>query len=165
VRGLIRHELKGIVAALADLKERVRVALAGEIAGAVAGAVREVVRATVAGDIDPDRVFHGTVRRGWTDDGSRSWSDDDDDSPYGRAGRSAVPPVATAVAAGVCVARWWISRNGTPAGAAGIGLAVGVVGLAGGSVALAFIAALAAVADLLAVTETLGTGAECLDQL
>ena len=163
--GLVRQELKGIVAALADLKERVRVALAGEIAGAVAGAVREVVRATVAGDADPNPVFYGKARRGWTDDGRQSWSDDDDDSPYHRTGRAMVPPVATAVAAGVGVARWWLSRNGTPAGATGVGLAVGLVGLAGGSMALAIIAALAAVADLLADTETLGHGAEHLGQL
>jgi hypothetical protein len=165
VTGLVQKELQGLAAALANLKVRVRLAVAGEIAGAVASAVREVVQATVAGDADGDRLYHRSVRRGWTDDGRQSWNDDDDDAPYGRRGTAAIPKTAIAAAAGIGVAQWWLSSNGSSVGAAGVGLAVGLVGLAGGPMILTLLAALAAIADLLAVTESLGNGADRLGQL
>ena len=158
--GLVHQELKGLAAALADLKVRVRLAVAGEIAGAVASAVREVVQATVAGNAETDRAYHRSTRRGWTDDGRPSWHDDDDDVFDGQRGTASVPKTAIAAAAGIGVAQWWLSRQGTPASAAGIGLAVGLVGLAGGPLILTVLAALAAIADLLAVTDALGTGAD-----
>ena len=163
--GLVHQELKGLAAALADLKVRVRLTVAGEIAGAVASAVREVVQTTVAGNADVDRVYHRRARRGWTDDGHPSWNDDDDDVFDGRRGTASVPKTAIAAAAGIGVAQWWLSRQGTPAGAAGVGLTVGLVGLAGGPMTLTVLAALAAVADLLAVTDALGTGADRFSQL
>jgi hypothetical protein len=156
VTGLVHKELRGLAAALADLKVRVRLAVASEIADAVAKGVHAVVRATVASDADPAWVYHRSVRRGWTDDGRNSWSDDEDDASDSRFGTAAVSKSAIAAAAGIGVAQWWLSRNGTPAAAAGLGTAVGLVGLAGGPLILTVLAALAAIADLLAVTDALG---------
>lgn len=179
--GLIRQQVRTLAGVLADLKARVRLALAGEIARAVAGAVEEVVRAVVAGRREPVRPtpapasFRPTPGR-W-DDGDDAWDrardpwDDRDDWDDGRPARPAarVPPddpappaapaVPAAVAAGVHVARWWLARKGNLLAAVGAGLAVGLLGLAGGPTIRTAVAALAAAADLVAVTDALGDGA------
>jgi hypothetical protein len=186
VTGLIREQVNRLAGVLADLKARVRAALAGEIARAVAGAVQEVVRAVVAGQAErtppqPTPAFHRPGGSRW-DDGDGDWGrsrdswddrdDWDDDGASARPGVSrwsddpcppAAPVVPTAVAAGVHVGRWWLSRKGTLLAALVAGLAVGLLGLAGGPTVRAAVATLATAADLVAVTDALGDGAARID--
>ncbi|HEX4607096.1 MAG TPA: hypothetical protein VH092_02740 [Urbifossiella sp.] len=51
--GLVRRQLAALAGAVADLKERVRLAVAGELARALGGAVQRVVEAAAAGRPDP----------------------------------------------------------------------------------------------------------------
>lgn len=180
--GLIRQQVRTLAGVLADLKARVRVALAQEIARAAAGAVEEVVRAVVAGRREPFRPTpaldydwpapgrwddgdsgRGRARDPWDD--RDDWSDDDRAARPAAVGRPdnpappAAPAVPAAVAAGVHVARWWLARKGNLLVAVGAGLAVGLLGLVGGPAVRTAVAALAAAADLVAVTDALGDGA------
>ena len=172
--GLIKDQIRGFATLLADLKVRVRVALAGELAGHVAAAVRDVVHAVVAGRADVPRVA------GRGDPPGRAWHADrdpwDDDPRYGRYdddpevfvrrvapdGAAPSPAVPVTVVAGLHVARWWLARRGGLAGAVGCAAGVGLLGLVGGPAVRAAVAAVAAAADLLAVTDTLGTAADRL---
>jgi hypothetical protein len=180
VTGLIRQQVGTLAGVLADLKARVRVALAGEIARAVAGAVEEVVRAVVAGRREPVRPAPapasyrpppthwddgddgwGRARHPWDDRDRDDWDDGQPARPGPVPPDAPTPPpaVPTAVAAGVHVARWWLARRGNLVAAAGAGMAVGLLGLAGGPAVRTAVAALAAVADLVAATDALGDGA------
>ena len=68
---LVRRQLADLAAFVANLKERVRVAVAGELSRAVGDAVREVVGAVVAGRVlAPPRPG---PRGPWTD---REYCDD-----------------------------------------------------------------------------------------
>ena len=158
---VVRQQLMALAEVIAELKERVRVAVAGELAKAVSGAVHQVVEAMVAGRTNRP------VNRHWDDDDDRwagpahRWADDPvEDST--RDPRSAGPTVAAAVAAGVGVARWWLARQGTLFVAAGLGLGVGLLGVVGGPLARTAVAALAAATDLLTATDALGDGADRL---
>ena len=177
---LVADKLRDLGRMLADLKVRVRAALATELGRHVAAAVEDVVRAMIAGRTP----LHGPMSyradrvgpsQPWTDDGwdrpGDPWAADPDRDEYDHDAGSE-PPVpspagsglAAAVAAGVFAARWWLARRGTVAVAAGIGLAVGLLGVLGGPVARTTVAALAAAADLLAATDALGGGAARLDR-
>ena len=186
--GIVTTHLNGLAGTMAELKERVRVAVAGELGKAVRDAVRQVVQAVVAGRPEPparrtpasrwddedeyDRDGWGRPRDPWGDAGRDRDPDDEDDYEGGPGGRRAAParhepppagpPVATAgtaVAAGVFAARWWLVRRGTLLAAAGIGLGVGLLGVAGGPLARTAVAVLAAAADVLTATDALGDGA------
>jgi hypothetical protein len=74
-----------------------------------------------------------------------------------------VPAAPAAVAAGVSAGRWWLRRRGSVVEAVGVGLVVALAVLAGGPVALAG-AAVVAAADLTAATDALGAGAARLTQ-
>lgn len=184
---VIRSQLTGLARTIADLKERVRVAVAGELGRAVSGAVQQVVQAVVAGRPDPPPAYHRPRPDRWDDedDGDRwgrprdPWAEDPDDE-YDRDRRhaapvrhdappagppSADPGVTVAVAAGVYAARWWVARKGTWLAAAGLGLGVGLLGALGGPVARTAVAVLTATADLLAATDALGSGAARLGHL
>ena len=190
--GVIRNQLTGLAAAIADLKERVRIAVAGELGRAVSGAVQQVVQAVVAGRADPPRPEAPSAYRraspgGWDDAGYEGrwghprdpWAGDPDEDDYDRGRHTAhvrpdTPPVGpqpgdpgvtVAVAAAVYTARWWVARKGTLLAAAGLGLGVGLLGVLGGPVARTAIAVLAATADILAATDALGTGAARLEHL
>lgn len=174
---LVRRHLADLAAFVADLKERVRLAVAGELSKAVGDAVKEVVGAVLAG-----RVLAAprpTPRDRWAerDDGwgrpRDPWANDRADDDYDRDegdDRAAGPPpgarLTVAVAAGAAVARWWAGRaGGGVLAAAGVGLGVGLVGLLGGALARTTVALLAAAADLLAATDALGAGAARLGHL
>ncbi|QDU19747.1 hypothetical protein [Urbifossiella limnaea] len=178
---LVRRQLADLAAFVANLKERVRVAVAGELSRAVGDAVREVVGAVVARRVlAPPR---SAPRGPWADRDERAdgwgrprdpWADDRDDDYDPDRGevddRAAGPPpgalVTVAVAAGAAVARWWAGRaGGGVLAAAGVGLGVGLVGLLGGSLARTAVAVLAAAADVLAATDALGAGAARLGRL
>ncbi len=182
--GVIRTQLSRLAGTIAELKERVRTAVAGELGRAVAGAVQQVVQAAVAGRADAPRPeFPPAYRRPappgrWDDEDDEDddrwgrprdpWADDPDDE-YDRAGRPAAPlrhddpppadpGVTAAVAAGVAAARWWVTRKGTWL-AAGLGLGIGLLGVLGGPVVRTTVALVAAAADVLAATDALGAGA------
>jgi hypothetical protein len=192
VTGIIRSQLTGLGRTIADLRERVRVAVAGELGRAVAGAVQQVVQAVVAGRPDPPRPEHSPAYRRpdrWADEDEDdrwgrprdTWADDPDDEYDRDRGRMeprpapdghepspgnrpvADPGVTAAVAAGVFAARWWLVRRGTLLAAVGLGLGVGLIGVLGGPVARTAVAALAATADILSATDALGGGAARLD--
>lgn len=163
---------------LAELKVKVRAALATELAAAIGTAVRDVlVVALVDRMIAPARsVSTQTPPRttGWRDDEDDRerhqwgypkdpWDDPDDDdrrrppARYAHEEREEVEqmpavPAAAAVAVGVNVGRWWLARKGTVAAAVGLGVLATGLGLAGGPVALAV---LAAAADILVAESAL----------
>ncbi len=182
--GIVKTQLTGLAGTMAELKERVRVAVAGELGRAVGDAVRQVVQAVVAGNTKPPSTPRPASPR-WDDeddDDRDGWgrphdpwdADRDDGYDYDRGTRRPAPSrdeplpadppaVATnataAVAAGVFVARWWFLRRGTLWAAAGLGLGVGLLGVVGGPLARTAVAVLAATADVLTATDALGDGA------
>ena len=189
---VIRTQLSGLGRTIADLRERVRVAVAGELGRAVAGAVQQVVQAVVAGRPDPPRPEPTPAHRRpdrWADEDEDDrwgrprdpWADDPDDGydrDRDRVERRPAPDrhdpspadrlepdtgVTAAVAAGVFAARWWLVRRGTVLAAVGLGLGIGLIGVLGGPVARTAVAALAATADILTATDALGGGAARLD--
>lgn len=167
---LIRAQLTRLAATVADLKARVRLAVAGELGRAVGDAVYQVVRGAVAGRLDPPRrrdTRWGTADDGRWDDADDAWDDpgaDDADVPPGGGGGAPTPAgVAAAVTAGVAAARLWAARTGRLAAAAGVGLGVGLLGVLGGPVARTVVAVLAAIAHLLAAAAALGGAAARLD--
>jgi hypothetical protein len=94
VTSVIRTQLTGLGRTIADLRERVRVAVAGELGRAVAGAVQQVVQAVVAGRSDPRQpepppAYRRSDRWGDEDEHDRwdrprdPWADDPDEE-YGR---------------------------------------------------------------------------------
>ena len=182
--GIVKAQLSGLAGTLAGLRERVRAAVAGELATAVGDAVRQVVQAVVAGRTEPPAPRTPASRWDDKDDDRDGWGrspnpwhrDDEDEGDYGR--RTPTPHVArhdelpdasasasAAVAAGVFVTRWWLLRRGTLLAAAGLGLGVGLLGVAGGPLARAVVAVLAATAEVLTATDALGDGATRLERL
>jgi hypothetical protein len=104
VTGLVRRQLAALAGAVADLKERVRLAVAGELARAVGGAVQRVVEAAAAGRPDPppgpsagppmgySRAPAAPRPDGWSDGWDRPddpWSDDPNDDEPGYDARCA----------------------------------------------------------------------------
>jgi hypothetical protein len=163
---------------LAELKVKVRAALATELAGAIGLAVRDVLVVALV-----DRLVVAPARppapraAGWRDgyEGRDRWGEPDDpwadrDDPdaagerapvrYDRQDRedaqpAAAIPAAAAVALGVNVGRWWLTRQGTVPAAVGLGILATALGLAGGPVARAALAVLAAATDVLAAESAL----------
>jgi hypothetical protein len=188
VTGIVKTQLTGLAGTMAELKERVRVAVAGELGRAVGDAVRQVIEAVVAGNTKPPPAPRPAASR-WADeeeDDRDGWGrprdpwaagrdEDDDDYDRGHGARRTtptrheaptnVPPTAVnagvtaAIAAGVYVARWWLVRRGTLLAAAGLGLGIGLLGVVGGPLARTTVAVLAATADVLTATDALGDGA------
>ena len=162
--GLVAAKMRDLADALADLKVRLRIALAGELAQHVAKAVGDVVRTLVAGRTEI--VDRRPTSQSW-DEQPDPWDDHESDrrryDPYERE-PSDEDPVATvpvsaaapvAIAAAVHVVRWWLGRKGHLLGAIGLGLSVGLLGLTGGVLVRSALAALTAAADLIAVTDAL----------
>ncbi len=170
---IVTDKLSEVAGTLADLKDRVWVALAGELARVVADAVRDVVHTMLRHD-GPEspsrpppagRVWHDPVDP-WADD-PEPWSSVTaptpirTDSPSRTPGL--LPDAALALAAGAVVTRWWARRTGRVAAAAGLGLAVAGLGVLGpiGRVVLAVVTA---AGDLLAVPDLLQSAAGRLDR-
>ncbi len=166
---------------LAELKVKVRAALATELAGAIGTAVRDVlVVALVDRMIAPARSVPAqtppTRTTGWRDDEDDrerdqwgyvrdSW--DEPENPRERPRSRYEPeeaddvdttpavPTAAAVAVGVNVGRWWLAKKGSVPAAIGFGVLATGLGLAGGPVARAALAVLAAAADILVAESAL----------
>ncbi|HXD86556.1 MAG TPA: hypothetical protein VN641_08690 [Urbifossiella sp.] len=157
---LVAARMRDLAESLADLKVRLRDALAGELAQLVARAVGDVVRTLVAGQAgrEPPPVRSWHEHDAWDDD-----FDPEEDFVEEAAPESPGSPAAAAapiaIAAAVHAVRWWLGRSGTFAGAVGLGLGVGVLGLTGGAIVRCALAALTTAADLLAVTNALDAGA------
>jgi len=77
VTGIMKTQLTGLAGTMADLKERVRIAVAGELGRAVGDAVRQVVQAVVAGRPEPPPVRRPPSSR-WADE------DEEDRDGWGR---------------------------------------------------------------------------------
>lgn len=165
---------------LAELKVKVRAALATELAAAVGTAVRDVLVVSLIDRLAaPNRV--GSPRppapkvSSWRDEDDRErdewgyrkdpWDESDEDrdpvpirysrdEPEEAETRPAVP-TAAAVAVGVNIGRWWLARQGTLAAAVGLGVLATALGLAGGPVARAALAVLAAASDVLTAESAL----------
>ncbi len=162
------HRLAG---SLAELKIKVRTAMATELAAAVGLAVRDVLIVALI-----DRVLTTSARSGgWRaedeerdrwGDAKDPWADPDDET------RDSTPvryeheesdemnpppavPTAAAVAVGVNVGRWWLAKKGSVPAAIGFGVLATGLGLAGGPVARAALAVLAAAADILVAESAL----------
>src|SRR5947208_292544 len=126
---LVTEKLRDLASTLADLKDRVRAALAGELAKIVAEAVRDVVHTVLRREPRPAPrpTWSGYAAPSSYRDPPDPWADDPwEDRPtpvYAPA--SPTPPVAPAVrpeatlaaAAGLAVARWWARRTGRLAAA------------------------------------------------
>ena len=174
---LVTQRALRLADSLAELKIRARAALATEMAGAIGLAVRDVLVAALV-----ERVLSASMRApapssrpgGWREDGYEDrdrwgqprdpWADTDDDDTHARTpARSErdepepVPavPTAAALAVGVNLGRWWLARQGTVPAAIGFGVLATVLGLAGGPVARAALAVLAAATDVLTAESAL----------
>ena len=169
------HRLAG---SLTELKVKVRAALATELASAVGTAVRDVlVVALIDRLVAPARTVPPRVERWRDDEYDRDrdawgeprdpWADPDDydardrtPARYERPERDEpeqmpIVPAAAAVAVGVNVGRWWLTRKGGVAAAVGLGVLATGLGLAGGPVARAALAVLAATTDVLTAESAL----------
>ena len=156
---------------LSELQVRVRTALATELAAAVGAAVRDVLVVALA-----DRLVVPPRPAGWReDDGDHErdqwgyhkdpWDESDDPRDRVRSRYEAeepdevdttpAVPAAVAVAVGVNVGRWWLARQGSVPAAIGYGVFAAGLGLAGGPVARAALAVLAAASDLLVAESAL----------
>ncbi len=177
---LVTERFRDLAGTLAELKVRVRTALATELASAVGTAVRDVLVVAMI-----DRVVALPRRAaprpplsqsgGWqTEQNERRDGGDtvhnpwvEEDEAFGelhpvrndsnRHEEEPVPaiPTATAVAVGIHVGRWWLARQGTVSTAIGVGALATVLGFTGGPMARAALAILAAATDLLTAESAL----------
>jgi hypothetical protein len=177
---VMTDQLRQLAGTLADLKGRVRRAVAGEVGKAVADAVAEVLAAALGGPAAAPAWAKQPARYGPYATRPDAWDDPEDpgwDPEYARlrrqpmepgpaeptpAGGESLTPAALAVA--VAAGRWWLARKGSPWQAAGAGLAAGATLLAGGPMARTALAVLLAVHRLLAAADALGDSAELLDR-
>jgi hypothetical protein len=148
---------------LAELKERVRMAVAGETGKAVGEAIRDLLTAALTGRTTPRPAYRST-RTGWDDDADRwddeshedryarpvrnAWHEDDDSVPRMEPAMKSTVTWSAAFAAGTVAVRWWLARRVPGWAALGLGLVVGVAAVAGGPVARAGLTLVAAAADL-----------------
>ena len=178
----ITRRVHNLADSLAELKVRVRAAIATELASAVGTAVRDVLVIALI-----DRLIAAPTRSSYSSPRASGWRDDEydrdrdrwdtprdpwaDDTEYDiRRGPTvtrhhrtsddeveAIPavPTAAAIAVGVNVGRWWLARRGTVATAVGFGVLATMLGVAGGPIARAALAVLAAATDVLTAESAL----------
>lgn len=166
---------------LAELKFKVRSALATELAAAIGTAVRDVLvvalvdRLVASPRTTPLRP-PAPRSTNWKDEDDRerdewgyrkdAWDDADEDDRRSAPARYArddpdevdsmpAVPTTAAIAVGVNIGRWWLARKGTVAAAVGLGVLATGLGLAGGPVARAALAVLAAASDVLVAESAL----------
>jgi len=170
---LMTERFRDLAGTLAELKVRVRTALATELASAIGTAVRDVLVVTMIDRVSamPPRAFtrpplsqggwraeQDERQEGW-DPAHHPWAeegDDRDEFPAARYGSdrdevepTLATPTAAAVAVGIHVGRWWLARQGTVSTAVGIGALATALGFAGGPLTRAALATIAAAMDLL----------------
>src|SRR4051794_4815596 len=139
---LVTEQLQQLAGTLADLKGRVRLAVAGEVGRAVAEAVGEVLVAALGGQLAAlprwsgrpgphdrygDGPTHAYGRDTWDDPDAPGWdpswanlrratTDDAADEDASGSSPDVLGPAALAVA--VAASQWWLARRGSPWGAA-----------------------------------------------
>jgi hypothetical protein len=149
---------------LGELKTRVREAIAGETGRAVAEAVRAAVTHALTGDlrdepvptrvpVSPDPWDDPTADR-WAEAGDWHEADDVPPPPLPDPALNAADRTRLAVAAGLAAGRWVLARGSLPVAVA-VGGLVALAVLFGGPATHAAAAALAAAADLSAVSRAL----------
>jgi hypothetical protein len=169
---LVTRRIHQLADTLSELKVKLRAALATELAGAVGTAIRDVLVVTLLDRlVTASRPSYPSARSGnWRADkygrecdpwGDKedSWTDDDsarvpvsahhDRNERDEGKSSPAVPAAAAVAVGANIGRWWLGRKGSVAAAVGLGLLTTALGLAGGPIARAILAVLAAASDVL----------------
>jgi hypothetical protein len=171
---LLTRRVRQLADTIAELKVKVRAALATELAGAVGNAIRDVLVATML-----DRLV-GVAQPAHSPSRERNWRDgeyeydcereqwDEPRDPWAEGGdrdrlqtryelgepveekSPATIPAAAAVAVGVNVGRWWFLKKGSLVAAVGVGAIATTLGLAGGPVARAVLTVLTTATDVLA---------------
>lgn len=160
MKALVTQRLDRLSRTLAELKQRVRSAIATELGQAIGTAIRDVLVVSLA-------THHGE----YSDPPSRHWDDsretddwhpdpDDWDESRHRVVRRDKPdspavPAALAVAVGFQVSRWWLAQRGRFPGALSAGLVVAAVGLSGGAATRALLSVVAAAAEVLTASAVL----------
>jgi hypothetical protein len=151
--------------------------MASELASAVGAAVRDVLVVAMIDRlvVSPPRAPRTPMTRSgdWREDDRERWdhprdpwSVDDYEAPGGRTVNSydrddfessTLPavPTSVAIAVGVNVGRWWLARKGTVTAAVGVGVLATALGLAGGPIARAAVAVIAAATDVLTAESAL----------
>jgi hypothetical protein len=177
MKELVTEQLRHLSHSLSLLQRRVREAVAGEVSRAVADAVAEVLDQTLRG---PRALLKRPTQKPdwfdpydpseWPDLESRDWQKymhpphhqperSTSMTPSDAEGNSSMP---AALALAMTTGRWWLTRRGSPWGAAGVGLLVGGAMLAGGPLVRTALGALWAIDRLLSTTEAIGDGAKLL---
>ena len=149
---LVTDKLRDLAATLADLKVRVRTAIASELGRTIGAAVRDVLMVALTHRLAvPARPAYADR---WSDEDERDrwgeprpprdpWDDPETGERYPSSpshdqyDSPPAVPAAAAVAVGVHVGRWWLSRHGGLTGAVAAGVLVASLGLASGPVARA----------------------------
>ena len=177
MNALVTQRVRNLAVTLAELKVKVRTALATELATAVGSAVRDVLIVAVIDRLVavPSRTStRPSATPAWRDDSydrdrwdtpKDAWSDDHDahsersprHNEYDPDEIEPMPaiPAAAVVAVGVNVGRWWLAHHGTVGTAVGLGVLTTALGLTGGNVARAAMVVLAATTDLLTAESAL----------
>jgi len=177
---IVTQRFNKLAGTLAELKVKVRTAMATELAGAVGIAVRDILVVAMIERIitTPSRASTKPPlphSGGWHDDDDEHdrwrdpkdpWADRDDyeldrmHAKYELDERdeeepSPGVPTAAVIAVGVNVGRWWLARKGTVPTAIGVGVLATALGFAGGPFARAILAVLAAGTDLMTAESAL----------
>jgi hypothetical protein len=169
---LVTRRVRQLADTLAELKVKVRAALATELAGAIGNALRDVLVVTMLDRVvGTARPSHSSSRsRDWRDgeyDREREqwgeprdpWAEDDDnrdrmqtryelDEPEEEKSAPTIP-AAAAVAVGVNIGRWWFAKKGSLITAVGVGVIATTLGLAGGPIARTILSVLTMATDVL----------------
>jgi hypothetical protein len=155
---LVTEKLKEVGASFAELKVRLQAALAAELARVVAAAVQDVVQTVLHQGAGEFRTTEYPAAPAWQEPVD-PWADEPWPTPpppgYLPSGNSTA---VLALAAGAAVTQWWARRTGRVAAAAGLGLAVAMLG-SFGPTGRAALAVVAAAADLVSVPQLLSTAA------
>ena len=170
MNALVTERFRNLAGTLAELKVKVRTALATELATAVGTAVRDVLIVAIIDRLVamPSRTASRPPGTGGRDDGydrdrwdtpRDPWPDDHDadsersptryEHDHDEIEPMPAIPAAAVVAVGANVGRWWLAHNGTLGTAVGLGVLTTALGLMGGNFARVALIVLAATTDLL----------------
>ncbi len=149
---IIHRQLAALTETIAELKQRVRIAVAGELGQALSGAIQHVVRELVMGQREHSPTRYASQDEQWEREYD-PWEGDHDVTAKNNTqlAESMTPcqSLSPAITAGVYIARWWLVRKGRLLTATSFGLGIGILGMVGGPIARTAVTLLAATADLL----------------
>jgi hypothetical protein len=150
----LTDHLAELAATLNDLRRRFRRAAREEVARAVGEALRQAALTIIGGPVlpPPRRPEYSDWGDPWQDPVEDPWDAGASSRPgasVGGRGVAETSPLHPAVVAGLWAARWGFARTRRPLPALAVGLAVALIGLAGGPTAQALLAAWSAANELL----------------